>query len=47
MGGELAVREESCEVRFFARAEVDRMDIHPSSRLRIRDFLERTDPALR
>ena len=47
VGGELAVSEESREVRFFAPAEVDRLDMHPSIRLRIRDFLERTDPALR
>lgn len=47
VGGELAVSEESREVGFFAPTEVDRLDMHPSIRLRIRDYLERTDPALR
>ena len=47
VGGELAVSEESHEVRFFEPGEVDRLDMHPSIRLRIRDYLERSEPALR
>jgi ADP-ribose pyrophosphatase YjhB (NUDIX family) len=47
VGGELAVSEESHEVRFFDPADVDQLDMHPSIRLRIHDYLERTEPALR
>lgn len=39
--------EESHEVRFFDPAEVDRLDMHPSIRLRISDYLERSEPVLR
>jgi 8-oxo-dGTP pyrophosphatase MutT (NUDIX family) len=47
VGGEFAVSEESHEVRFLDPAELDRLDMHPSILLRIRDYLERTDPVLR
>jgi 8-oxo-dGTP pyrophosphatase MutT (NUDIX family) len=47
LGGELRVSEESYEVRFFDPPEIERLDMHPSVRLRIRDYLERTEPAIR
>jgi ADP-ribose pyrophosphatase YjhB (NUDIX family) len=47
VGGEVHVSQESSEVRFFERTEVDRLDMHPSVKLRIRDYLERSEPVLR
>ncbi|HZC99883.1 MAG TPA: NUDIX domain-containing protein [Actinomycetes bacterium] len=47
VGGQVRVSEESLEVRFFDLAEVERLDMHLSIRLRIRDYLERTQPVLR
>jgi ADP-ribose pyrophosphatase YjhB (NUDIX family) len=47
IGGEVRVSEESSEMRFFERAEIDQLDMHPSVRLRIRDYLERSEPVLR
>jgi ADP-ribose pyrophosphatase YjhB (NUDIX family) len=46
-GGEVRVSEESSEVRFFEWAEIDQLDMHASVRLRIRDYLERSEPVLR
>jgi ADP-ribose pyrophosphatase YjhB (NUDIX family) len=46
-GGKLAVSEESREVRFFELAKIDQLEMHPSIRLRIRDYIERNEPALR
>jgi ADP-ribose pyrophosphatase YjhB (NUDIX family) len=47
IGGEVRVSEESSEVRFFERAEIHRLNMHPSVQLRIRDYLERSEPVLR
>jgi ADP-ribose pyrophosphatase YjhB (NUDIX family) len=40
VGGELATSEESLEVGFFHAAEIERMPMHESIRLRIRHYLE-------
>jgi ADP-ribose pyrophosphatase YjhB (NUDIX family) len=42
-GGELAVSDESTDVRFIAPAELDSLPMHESVRLRIRHHLERRD----
>lgn len=47
VGGEIRVSEESSAVRFFAPAEIDHLEMHPSIRLRISDYLERREPVLR
>jgi ADP-ribose pyrophosphatase YjhB (NUDIX family) len=45
LGGELATSDETSEVRYFSRAEIERMEIHPSIRLRIQHFFdERPEP---
>ena len=38
--GELQVSEESFEVAFFTPNEIERLDVHPANRLRIRHYLE-------
>lgn len=43
LGGELAVSDESTEVRFVDPAELDVLPVHESVRLRIRHHLERRD----
>lgn len=40
VGGELAVSDESTEVRFVAPEELDRLPMHHTQRLRLRHFLE-------
>lgn len=47
VGGDLTTGEESSQVAFFAADEIERLDMHPSIRLRIRDYLDRPSPALR
>jgi mutator protein MutT len=47
VGGEVHVSEESSAVRFFSPAEIQDLDMHPSIRLRINDYLERSEPVLR
>jgi ADP-ribose pyrophosphatase YjhB (NUDIX family) len=47
VGGEVRVSEESSAVRFFAPARIQYLDMHPSIRLRISDYLERSEPVLR
>jgi ADP-ribose pyrophosphatase YjhB (NUDIX family) len=39
VGGSLAAGEECLEVKFFEPAEIERLDLHPSIRLRIRHYL--------
>jgi ADP-ribose pyrophosphatase YjhB (NUDIX family) len=43
IGGELAVSDESTDVRFVDPAELDALPIHESVRLRLRHHLERRD----
>jgi ADP-ribose pyrophosphatase YjhB (NUDIX family) len=40
LGGELATSDETSEVRYFSPAEIERMEIHPSIRLRIQHFFD-------
>jgi hypothetical protein len=40
-GGELATSDESTEVRYFAPAELEALQLHPAQRLRIQHALER------
>jgi ADP-ribose pyrophosphatase YjhB (NUDIX family) len=40
VGGEVRPSTESTEVRFFATADIDRLNMHPSIRLRIKDYLK-------
>ena len=47
VGGEVRLSEESYAVRFFAPARIQDLDMHPSIRLRINDYLERSEPVLR
>lgn len=45
VGGVLAGSDESTEVRFVTLAELERLPMHPTQRLRIKHFLERrADP---
>jgi ADP-ribose pyrophosphatase YjhB (NUDIX family) len=46
-GGELAVSPESTEVAFFTLEQLADLDVHESIRVRIRDYLHRTEPAIR
>jgi ADP-ribose pyrophosphatase YjhB (NUDIX family) len=46
VGGEVTTSPEAPEVRFFPPAELERLDMHPSIRLRLRHFLERREPYL-
>ncbi|AYF77930.1 NUDIX domain-containing protein [Nocardia yunnanensis] len=41
VGGELAISDESVELRFVAPDELDGLDIHPTQRLRLAHHLER------
>jgi ADP-ribose pyrophosphatase YjhB (NUDIX family) len=41
LGGEMQVSEESFEVGFFSPEEIERLNMHPSIRLRIQHYLER------
>jgi len=43
VGGELATSDESSEVGFFEPAEIEKMDVHESIRLRIAHFQEHRD----
>lgn len=46
-GGEETSSDETSEVRYVGRSELDSLDVHPSIRLRIRHYLEeRTEPYL-
>jgi ADP-ribose pyrophosphatase YjhB (NUDIX family) len=47
VGGQLTASEESSQVAFFAPEEIERLDMHPSIRMRIRDYLDQQAPALR
>jgi ADP-ribose pyrophosphatase YjhB (NUDIX family) len=47
IGGELAVSHESTDVRFVPLAKVSDLEIHPSIRKRIDDYLAGGDPRLR
>ncbi|KPC63205.1 NUDIX domain-containing protein [Streptomyces chattanoogensis] len=40
VGGSLAISEESSELRFVARSEIDALPMHHTQRLRIRHFLD-------
>src|SRR5882762_8790003 len=40
VGGELCPSAESTEVRFFPTADIESLDMHPSIRLRIEDYLK-------
>jgi ADP-ribose pyrophosphatase YjhB (NUDIX family) len=40
VGGEVRPSTESTEVRFFPTADIDSLDMHPSIRLRIEDYLK-------
>ena len=40
LGGELTTSSETIEVRFIPIAQLDRLDIHPSMRLRIDHWVE-------
>ena len=40
IGGEIRPSNESTDVRFFAPADIDRLNAHPSIRLRIDDYLK-------
>lgn len=42
-GGDLTISDESVEIRFVARAELDGLAIHPTQRLRLRHFFEKRD----
>jgi ADP-ribose pyrophosphatase YjhB (NUDIX family) len=46
-GGALAVSSESTEVRFFAVSDLPALQIHPSIRARVQDYLSDQAPALR
>ncbi|MFB7719414.1 NUDIX hydrolase [Nocardia sp. NPDC056100] len=47
VGGDLVISEESAEVRFVAPAELDRLDMHRTQRLRLTHYLEgRSTPYL-
>jgi ADP-ribose pyrophosphatase YjhB (NUDIX family) len=43
VGGELAVSDESTDLRFVSVAELDDLPIHESVRLRLRHYLERRE----
>jgi ADP-ribose pyrophosphatase YjhB (NUDIX family) len=47
VGGELAVSNESTDVRFFTASEIQDLTMHESIRRRIRDFLTGGEPRLR
>jgi ADP-ribose pyrophosphatase YjhB (NUDIX family) len=47
VGGTLAVSDESHEVRFFDRTEVDHLPMVDAIRLRLRDYLSGQVPAIR
>jgi ADP-ribose pyrophosphatase YjhB (NUDIX family) len=47
LGGSLAVSDESLELGFFALGEIDRLDMHESIRVRIRDYVRGGQPAIR
>lgn len=47
VGGQLTTSEESSQVAFFAPEEIEWISMHPSIRLRIRDYLDQQAPALR
>ncbi|CAN5401061.1 NUDIX domain-containing protein [soil metagenome] len=40
IGGELATSDETADIGYFSADEIERMDIHPSIRLRIGHYLE-------
>ena len=40
VGGEIRASGESTDVRFFSPPDIDRLDAHPSIRLRIADYLK-------
>jgi ADP-ribose pyrophosphatase YjhB (NUDIX family) len=40
VGGEIRASNESTDVRFFSPADIDRLNAHPSIRLRIDDYLK-------
>lgn len=40
LGGSIRVSDESLEVGFFSSKEIEKLEMHPSIRLRIRHFLE-------
>ena len=40
VGGEIRPSDESTDVRFFAPADIDGLNVHPSIRLRIDDYLK-------
>ncbi len=40
LAGEIQVSKESYEVAFFSPAEIERLQMHPSIRLRIQHYLE-------
>ena len=40
VGGGIRVSDESSEVAFFAPADLDHLDIHPSIRLRLQHYME-------
>jgi ADP-ribose pyrophosphatase YjhB (NUDIX family) len=40
LGGEIKVSDESHEVGFFSLTEIDKLNMHPSIRLRIQHYLE-------
>lgn len=46
-GGELAVSQESTDVRFFAVADIPGLTMHPSIRKRIEDYLAGGEPKLK
>ncbi|MEI5100496.1 NUDIX domain-containing protein [Streptomyces sp. PmtG] len=48
VGGQLAISDESTELRFVARDEVEPLPMHPTQRLRLRHFLDegRAEPYL-
>jgi len=47
ISGEIAVSDESTEVCFVETADLDALDIQPSIRVRLRDFLEnRAEPVI-
>lgn len=45
VGGELSISSESIEVRFFTKEELDRLDLHPSQRIRLQDFFANRERA--
>jgi 8-oxo-dGTP pyrophosphatase MutT (NUDIX family) len=47
VGGSLAVSEESTAVDFFTLDQIEDLQVHPSHRLRVRDYLADTAPFLR